>query len=273
MQLKLFRISDSKNPERNFLYSLEKFNGSERSQRIDMKHPHLIFALLLAAAAFADETVRFVPEPYELGEISQGDVRHVKLGGANVSSKTLKIESALCQGTGCSRFQFTRSAEPREPVNVEFDFSTEAMEGLFENVVVLVEPDGTPHPTVFRGVVKAPFLFSEKMFDAGYYQPGEKREWQFYVWAADQKTRPDLELSKECAGEFSMVAKKVGLDVENPASVKEGGKVPGLKITLRVQGLVRGVQSKQKSLSKIVAFKSKTHPKATPEVLVIGYWK
>ena len=54
--------------------------------------------------------------------------------------------------------------------------------------------------------------------------------------------------------------------------IQEGGKVPGQKITLKTKGLVKDPKLKQKSLSKIVSFKSQKHPKATPEVLIIGYW-
>lgn len=233
-----------------------------------------LFALFfLTGTLFADGALRFMPEPYELGEISQGDVRRVKMGGANVSSKTVKIESALCQGIGCSKFKFTETVGPREPFRVEFDFSTETMEGPFSNVVVLVGTDGTPYPATFQGVVAAPFVFGEKMFDAGFYKPGEKREWTFYVWNADRKTRPDLELSQKYSREFSATVQNVSLDVEKFDAVREGGKVPGQKITLRTKGLVRDSAAPQKSLSKIVSFQSKKFPKATPDVLIVGYWK
>ena len=56
--------------------------------------------------------------------------------------------------------------------------------------------------------------------------------------------------------------------------IKEGGTVPGLKVTLLTKGLKReGWELKQKSIRKVVSFKSKKFPKATPEVLVVGYWK
>ena len=110
------------------------------------------------------------------------------------------------------------------------------------------------------------------MFDAGYYSAGEKREWTFYVWCTDLKTLPDLSLSSE-ASEFSAKIQKVSLDVSNFDSIQEKGNVPGLKITLSTRGLVRDPKSKQKSLSKIVSFSSRKFPAATPEVLIIGYWK
>ena len=44
-------------------------------------------------------------------------------------------------------------------------------------------------------------------------------------------------------------------------------------MTLSTKGLTReGWELKQKSIRKIVSFKSKKYPKATPEVLIVGYW-
>ena len=112
------------------------------------------------------------------------------------------------------------------------------------------------------------------MFDAGYYSPNEKREWTFYVWGTDKKDRPDLTLDENAQKEFSIKTKNVMLNVDKVEQIKEGGKVPGLKVTLSTKGLSRtGWELKQKSLRKIVGFKSKKFPKATPEVLIVGYWK
>ena len=128
--------------------------------------------------------------------------------------------------------------------------------------------------TLSRGVdVKAPVFFGEKLFDAGFYKAGEAREWTFYVWGTDKKTRPEMELAPESAKQFSMKAKPVMLNVDKLDKVKEGGKVPGLKVTLSTKGLSReGWELKQKSIRKIVSFKCKKFPKATPEVLIVGYW-
>ena len=116
-------------------------------------------------------------------------------------------------------------------------------------------------------------FFGEKLFDAGFYKAGEKREWTFYVWETDKKSRPDLELSPESAKQFAIKTKNVMLNVDKLDKIKEGGKVPGLKVTLSTKGLTReGWELKQKSIRKIVSFKSKKFPKATPEVLVVGYW-
>ena len=94
------------------------------------------------------------------------------------------------------------------------------------------------------------------------------------------RERYDLMVSKheqidriiEFSKEFSVQMKNVSLNVEKFDAIQEGGKVPGQKITLKTKGLVKDPKLKQKSLSKIVSFKSQKHPKATPEVLIIGYW-
>lgn len=232
-----------------------------------------IVSLLLFSPLFAETSLQFMPDPYELGKIPQGEIRHVRLGGANKSSKAVEIETALCQGVGCSNFSFTQKIGPKDAFFVEFDFSTATMEGLIANQVVLVEKNGTPHAVTIQGEVNAPFLFSEKMFDLGYYSAGEQRKWTFYVWSEDLKTRPDLNLPKDLSGEFSVKISNVSLDVEKPDAVREGGKVPAQKIELSLKGLKKDPNSKQKSVSRIVSFKSEKHPKATPEILLVGYWK
>ena len=71
-----------------------------------------------------------------------------------------------------------------------------------------------------------------------------------------------------------MKSKNVMLNVDKIDQIKEGGKVPGVKITLTTKGFLReGWELKQQSIRKIVAFKSKKFPRATPEVLIVGYWK
>ena len=89
-----------------------------------------------------------------------------------------------------------------------------------------------------------------------------------------KKERPDLTLAPESAKQFAMSAKPVMLNVDKLDQIKEGGKVPGLKITLSTKGLTReGWELKQQSIRKIVSFKSKKYPKATPDVLIVGFWK
>ena len=148
------------------------------------------------------------------------------------------------------------------------------MDGQINPVVVMVGTDGKPYTATLDGFVKAPVFFGEKLFDTGFYAKGEKREWTFYVWGTDKKERPDLTLAPESAKQFSMSAKPVMLNVDKFDQIKEGGKVPGLKISLSTKGLSReGWELKQQSIRKIVSFKSKKYPKATPDVLIVGFWK
>lgn len=228
----------------------------------------------LASTAFAEDVIRFVPDPYPIGYADQGDVKHIVIKGANVSNKEIVLENVIGQGIGMSNFKFPTKIAPNAAVTVEFDMDFAGMDGQINPVVVMVATDGKPYTATLDGFVKAPIFFGEKMFDAGYYKAGEKREWTFYVWETDKKVRPDLALDSAAKREFSMTSKPVMLNVDKLDQIKEGGKVPGLKVTLSTKGLLReGWELKQKSLRKIVGFKSKHHPKATPEVLVIGYWK
>ncbi len=231
-----------------------------------------IVAATLSCAAFAIEPIAFVPQ--SIGEVGQGDVKHVVVKGANVSGKEIKLENAMCQGNGCSNFKYPTTIPNNSAVIVEFDMDFSAMEGPISPTVVLVGNDGKPYAFTMDGYVKAPVFFNEKMFDAGYYAPGEKREWTFYVWETDKKARPDLSLSEESSKEFSVKTKNVKVKVGENGKVSEGGKIPALKVTLSTKGLMReGWELKQQSIRKIVSFKSKKFPKATPEVLIIGFWK
>lgn len=229
---------------------------------------------VFASFAVADESIRFVPEPYPIGYADQGDVKHVVLKGANVSGKEINLENVMGQGVGMSGFKYPKKIAPGAAVTIEFDMDFAGMDGQINPVVVMVGTDGTPYTATLDGFVKAPIFLGEKLFDAGYYKPGEKREWMFYVWETDKKDRPDLALDSAALREFSMKSKPVMLNVDKLDQIKEGGKVPGLKVTLTTKGLLReGLELKQKSIRKIVGFKSKKHPKATPEVLIVGYWK
>lgn len=233
-----------------------------------------VFAAALSAAAFAYEPITFVPNVYPIGEVNQGDVRHFVLKGANLSGKEIKLENVMCQGNGCSNFKYPAVIGVNNAVTVEFDMDFSEMEGPISPTVVLVGTDGKPYTAAMEGTVKAPFFFGEKMFDAGYYAPGEKRSWTFYVWKTDRKERPDLTLSAEAAKDFSVKTKNVKVKVDENGKVTEGGKIPALKVTLSTNGLTReGWEKNQKSIRKFVGFKSKKYPRATPEVLVIGFWK
>ena len=228
----------------------------------------------LATSALADDVIRFVPDPYPIGYADQGDVKHIVIKGANVTNKEITLENVIGQGIGMSNFKYPQKIAPNAPVTIEFDMDFAGMDGQINPVVVMIDNQGTPYAAQLDGYVKAPFFFGEKMFDAGYYAPNEKREWTFYVWGTDKKTRPDLTLDENAQKDFKLKTKNVMLNVDDMGKIKEGGKVPGLKLTLSTSGLSRADwELKQKSIRKIVGFKSKKFPKATPEVLVVGYWK
>lgn len=228
----------------------------------------------LATSALADDVIRFVPDPYPIGYADQGDVKHIVIKGANVTNKEITLENVIGQGIGMSNFKYPQKIAPNAPVTIEFDMDFAGMDGQINPVVVMIDNQGTPYAAQLDGYVKAPFFFGEKMFDAGYYAPNEKREWTFYVWSTDKKTRPDLTLDENAQKDFKLKTKNVMLNVDDMGKIKEGGKVPGLKLTLSTSGLSRADwELKQKSIRKIVGFKSKKFPKATPEVLIVGYWK
>ena len=233
-----------------------------------------VSALACASAAMADEAIRFVPENYPIGMLNQGDTKHIVLKGANTTNQEIVLENVFGQGNGMSNFKFPNKIPAKGTVKIEFDFNSAEMEGQIKPVVVLVDTTGKPYLANMDGIVKVPFIFGEKLFDTGYYAKGEKREWTFYVWGTDKKERPDLTLAPESAKQFAMSAKPVMLNVDKLDQIKEGGKVPGLKITLSTKGLTReGWELKQQSIRKIVSFKSKKYPKATPDVLIVGFWK
>lgn len=241
---------------------------------MNLKSFFFVATAALSIQAFAVDPIIFTPAIYQIGEVNQGDVKHFILKGANVSGKEIKLENVMCQGNGCSNFKYPAAIANKGPVVVEFDLDFSEMEGPVNPTVVLVGTDGKPYVAAMEGSVKAPFFFGEKMFDAGYYTAGEYREWSFYVWETDKKDRPDLTLSEEAAKDFSIKTKNVKVKVDENGKVTEGGKIPALKITLSTKGLTReGWELKQQSIRKFVGFKSKKYPKASPEVLVVGFWK
>ncbi len=241
---------------------------------MNLKTIALVAFLAGTSVSIADESIRFVPENYPIGVLNQGDTKHIVLQGANTTGKEIVLENVFGQGNGMSNFKFPKKIPAKGAVTIEFDLNTADMEGQIKPVVVLVDTTGKPYTANMDGIVKVPFFFGEKLFDAGYYAQGEKREWTFYVWETDKKARPDLTLDSESAKQFAMSTKPVMLNVDKLDQIKEGGKVPGLKVTLSTKGLSReGWELKQKSIRKIVSFKSKKYPLATPAVLIVGYWK
>lgn len=237
-----------------------------------MKTP---FALILALASlpFAAGALRFVPEVYPLGDVKQGEVKHVILKGSNTGDAEIVLETVMSQGTSSSNFKHPKSIKPGEVFQVEFDLNTQYMEGQVAETIVLVDTSGKAFTAAVQGNVSPELMFSEKLLDAGYYSKGEKREWTFYAWSPEGKARPELKLTQDAARDFKAKFEAVSLNVDKLDEVKEGGKVPGLKVTLSTSGIVREGAKGQKSLRRLVGFESKSNPKAKPEVLVIGYWK
>ncbi len=242
-----------------------------------MNYKKFSLAFLVAffvAPVLAQDIIRFVPDPYPIGYADQGDVKHIVIKGANVTDKEIVLETVMGQGIGMSNFKYPTKIAPNAPITIEFDMDFAGMDGQINPVVVIVDSQGKSYAAQLDGYVKNPIFFGEKLFDTGYYAPNEKREWTFYVWGIDKKTRPDLALDENAQKEFKLKTKNVMLNVDDMGKIKEGGKVPGLKLTLSTNGLSRsGWELKQKSIRKIVGFKSKKFPKATPEVLIVGYWK
>lgn len=231
-------------------------------------------ALAFSATVMAEDIIRFVPDPYPIGYADQGDVRHIVIKGANITNKEIVLETVMGQGIGMSNFKYPTKIAPNAAVTIEFDMDFAGMDGQINPVVVMVDNQGKSYAAQLDGYVKNPIFFGEKLFDTGYYAANEKREWTFYVWGTDKKTRPDLTLDENAQKEFKLKTKNVMLNVDDMGKIKEGGKVPGIKVTLSTAGLTRtGWELKQKSIRKIVGFKSKKFPKATPEVLIVGYWK
>lgn len=239
-----------------------------------MQKNFIVFILYVAVAIFAGDVIKFVPETFPIGYVNQGDIKHYTLQGANVTNNDIVLENVFGQGIGMSNFKFPKKIPANGTVTIDFDFDFSGIEGSIAPVIVLVDTTGKPYTATMSGIVKAPFFFSEKMFDAGFYSKGEIREWTFYVWETDKKLRPDIVLDSIAKTQFSLTSKPVMLNVDKLDKIKEGGKVPGLKLTLKAKNLTReGFELKQQSIRKIVAFKSSRYPKATPEILIIGFWK
>lgn len=232
----------------------------------------LLFVLLLvlvSATAQTPSVLQFSPPVTVLDTLQQGESKHVVLQGKNTSSSPITLETVLSQNSGPENFKFPQKIAPGQTFQVEYTLPTAYIEGDYTHTIVLIEPNGTPHLTYVTGHVKAPIWFSEKIHDLGYYTPGATVQWTFYAWNPQQK-KLALTLSPESASEFTAQITPVQLHTESLDNIREGGKVPGLKITLKPKSLQKNAG---KSIRKLVSFQSKTFPQATPEVLVIGYWK
>lgn len=235
----------------------------------------LPFILLFAfTSLWAEGKLTFSKEVYPLGKMKQGEIHHVVLEGKNSGDKTVELETAMTQGVGGENFKFPKTISPGASFKIELDISTEYSEGLVTHTVVLVTKEGKTFTASLEGEVEPELLFSEKLLDAGYYALGEKREWEFYVWKPKGNKTPSLKLSKESSKEFVAKFTPVLLNTEKMDDIREGGKVPGLRVKLTTKGMTKkNSLPGQKSLRKIVSFESQENKKAKPEILIIGYWK
>jgi hypothetical protein len=208
--------------------------------------------------------------PLQLDTLQQGDTVSVALSGRNLGD-TLRIEQALSQNVGPFAFEFPRVILPKQDFEVRYKLGTAGMSGPFAHSIVLVPPrgQGAPEVATVHGVVAEPLLTSQGILDMGYYSEGQAVSWNFYVYARNGKPF-DLALAPESAGEFSAQFKAVKLDTRDFDHITENGSTPGYKVTLSVKKIKR---DPYKSIRRIVSFVSKTYPKATPEVMVAGYWK
>lgn len=232
----------------------------------------LLYVLLFTGISITAQTpsvLQFSSPVTVLDTLQQGETKRVVLQAKNTASSPIVLETVLSQNSGPENFKFPQKIAPGQTFQVEYTLQSAYMEGDFTHTIVLVEPNGTPHLTYVAGHVKAPIWFSEKIHDLGYYTSGSSVQWTFYAWNP-QHQKLALALSPESASEFTAQITPVQLHTESLDNIREGGKVPGLKITLKPKTLQKNTG---KSIRKIVSFRSKTFPQATPEVLVIGYWK
>lgn len=232
---------------------------------------YVLFFAFLWTSAFSAESLQF--EPLHLGVISQGDPVPVLLQGKSLLTKPLEIEQVLSQNVGPKDFEFATVLQPGRTFQVRYQLDTRGMQGAFSHRIILVEKNGTPHVAEVSGVVEAPILFSKGILDVGYQPDVKSQEWIVYAWAKNGKAL-QLELEKSLQGEYSLTTQIVQLDVRNVEKIKEGGTTPGLKLVLKPLKMSQAPEGKNgKSIRKSVDFVSPQFPKATPELLLIGYWK
>ncbi|HSQ41184.1 MAG TPA: hypothetical protein VLM37_02765 [Fibrobacteraceae bacterium] len=216
---------------------------------------------------------QFSPDPQDLGKLEQGATRHVVLNGRNISGKSIELEEVLSQNVGSSNFHFPKTVAADAKVHIEFDFNTADLEGPFTHRIILVEKGGKPDVTLMTGTIESPILFSQQMLDAGFVTPESHPQWTLYAWNPQGKPI-ELQLDSATARLFSLQKSSVKLDTRKFDDIREGGEMPGLKLILTAKGLGKGpVNPKIRSINQVVSLKSATFPKATPELLVVGYWK
>ncbi len=221
--------------------------------------------------ATAAGNIQFAESVFSLGELSQGELRHIILKGKNTGDSPIITETAMSQGIGGENFKYPKEIAAGKDFQIEFDLNTEFLEGPITHTVMLIEKNGKAWPAYLEGYVKPSLMVSEKLLDAGFYKKNEKRSWIFYVWDIDGKKRPQIKLSKE-DDDFKIKLTPVSLHTEKLDNIREGGKTPGLKVELSTSGIKQtAVFGSQKSLRRIIQIENKENPKAKTEILIIGY--
>jgi hypothetical protein len=206
--------------------------------------------------------------PLQLDTLQQGDTVSVTLSGRNLGD-TLRVEQAMSQNVGPFDFEAPQVILPKQDFVVRYKLGTAGLAGPFTHTIILVGEGGKPEVATVQGVVAEPILTSQGILDMDYYTEGQAVSWSFYAYARNGKPF-DLSLAPGSTEEFSARFEPVKLDTREPDKVSEGGSTPGYKVTLSVKKIKR---DPYKSIRRIVSFDSKTYPRATPEVMVTGYWK
>lgn len=231
----------------------------------------LALCVCLTVGLWAQETIKFNPQSIELGKLEQGETKKVSISVTNTSAKTIDVDMVLSQNSGSSNFKYPKSIAAGKSAKITFDFNSAYMANVIEHRIILVDKQGNNHIVMMNGSVNEPIMFSNPIQDIGFYTKGEKRELKLYAWSKNLKALK-LALSKKNAKGIKATFKAVKLDIKETKQgpeIKEGGATPAYEITLNIDSF----EKKTKSIRELVAFTSKTYPKATPEIQIIGYWK
>lgn len=234
--------------------------------------PITLIGFFLCGMALAT-SFEFTPTVADLGTLRQGQKVPVTLKGIYKGKQPLKLETVLSQNIGSDNFRYPTSLRPGQRFEISFDFSSAYLGGLIEHTIVMVEEGGKPHVTHFRAHIQVPIQFSQGILDLGYHQQGAQTEWNFYAWNRLDGKPFQLELSPEASKRYRATLSPVNLDVSDPETPVEGGKVAGFRIKLQVVDLGSGPRGPQRSIRDLVTWKSSTWPEATPEQMTVGFWK
>jgi hypothetical protein len=226
----------------------------------------LFLCLAAALSAHAENEIKI--QSLELGQMLQGENRHIVMKAENVSQKTVQLDFAISQNIGSENFKYPSTVKPGQKFDIEFDFTSAYLQGKFQHTIVIATPDRVNYIGTFSGEVQVPIRFSDPIQNLGFYKNGKDTTLTLYAW--DDLNKKDFELKPKSEEEnrFEIKTSQVKLDLSNPEDIKEGGNVPGFKIEIKAKNLSK----KSRSIRELISFQSKTHPSTTPEIQVIGYW-